>query len=214
MSTKNLYKAIINVMKAVKNIDKSMTVGTGNSSYKGVADKDVKYQIGKAMEENGLAMIPIEVNSNLTIERWEETSQYGNSAPQTKNKQQVFTEVTTKYLLIHESGESMEVVGYGHGVDSQDKAAGKATTYALKYALLYTFMVPTGEILDTDTHHSDAIDTPPKKIPQVKLLKHGSKQWEQLTTRVSKGETITKEELKKYFDLKEVEKELETLNIF
>ncbi len=198
-------------MKAVKNIDKSMTVGTGTNSYKGVADKDVKYQIGKAMEENGLAMIPIEVKPTLQIERWEETNQYG-----TKNKQQIFTEVTTKYLLIHESGESIEVVGYGHGVDTQDKAAGKATTYALKYALLYTFMVPTGEILDTDKDHSDTIETPPAKKPEQKLriLKYGSKQWDQLTERIGKGETITKEELKKYFEITEVEKELETLNIF
>ncbi|WP_343680038.1 ERF family protein [Chryseobacterium arthrosphaerae] len=207
----NLYKAILKVMKAVKNIDKSMTVGSGSNSYKGVADKDVKYQIGKAMEENGLAMIPIEVKPTLQIERWEETNQYG-----TKNKQQIFTEVTTKYLLIHESGESIEVVGYGHGVDTQDKAAGKATTYALKYALLYTFMVPTGEILDTDKDHSDAIETPPAKKPEPKLriLKYGSKQWDQLTERIGKGETITKEELKKYFEITEVEKELETLNIF
>lgn len=207
----NLYKAIINVMKAVKNIDKSMTVGSGANSYKGVADKDVKYHIGKAMEENGLAMIPIEVKPSLQIERWEETNQFG-----TKNKQQIFTEVTTKYLLIHESGESIEVVGYGHGVDTQDKAAGKATTYALKYALLYTFMVPTGEILDSDKEHSDAIENPPAKKaePKLKILKHGSKQWDQLTERIGKGETITKDDLKKFFVISEVEKELESLNIF
>ncbi len=198
-------------MKAVKNIDKSMTVGSGANSYKGVADKDVKYQIGKAMEENGLAMIPIEVKPTLQIDRWEETSQYG-----TKNKQQIFTEVITKYLLIHESGESIEVVGYGHGVDTQDKAAGKATTYALKYALLYTFMVPTGEILDTDKDHSDTIDTPPAKKAEAKLkiLKYGSKQWDQLTEKIGKGENITKEDLKKYFEISEVENELESLNIF
>lgn len=53
-----------------------------------------------------------------------------------------------------------------------------------------------------------------KTLPQLKLLKHGTKAWDQLTERVSKGETITKEELKKFFDIKEVEKELETLNIF
>ncbi|WP_312900232.1 ERF family protein [Chryseobacterium taichungense] len=207
----NLYKAILKVMKAVKNIDKSMTVGSGANSYKGVADKDVKYQIGKAMEENGLAMIPIEVKPTLQIDRWEETSQYG-----TKNKQQIFTEVITKYLLIHESGESIEVVGYGHGVDTQDKAAGKATTYALKYALLYTFMVPTGEILDTDKDHSDTIDTPPAKKAEAKLkiLKYGSKQWDQLTEKIGKGENITKEDLKKYFEISEVENELESLNIF
>lgn len=54
----------------------------------------------------------------------------------------------------------------------------------------------------------------PIKQPEIKILKYGSKLWEQLTTRVSNGENITKQELKKYFDLQEVEKELESLNIF
>lgn len=154
----NLAKAVIAVMKAVKGIDKSMTVGTGSNSYKGVADKDVKLAIGDAMEKNGLCLLPIEVDAKTQVDRWEETNQYG-----TKMKQNVFVEATTKYLLLHESGESQVIAGYGNGVDSQDKAAGKATTYALKYALLYTFMVPTGKIDDADNTHSEAIETPQTK---------------------------------------------------
>jgi len=46
-------------------------------------------------------------------------------------------------------------------VDSQDKGAGKATTYALKYALLYTFLIPTGKIDDADNSHSDETPAPP-----------------------------------------------------
>ena len=153
-----LINAVINVMKEVKNIEKNLNVGEGRSSYKGVADKDVKHQIGESMSRNGLAILPIEIQPKTTVERWTEETNYGPKA-----KQSVFTEVLTKYLLIHESGESMEIVGYGHGVDSQDKSAGKATTYALKYALLYAFMVPTGSIDDADTSHSETQSTPVKK---------------------------------------------------
>ncbi|GEN74117.1 ERF family protein [Chryseobacterium lathyri] len=214
-----LYKAIINVMKSVKNIDKSLDVGTGNTAYKGVADKDVKSIIGKAMEDNGLAILPISISPNVRIERWEETTHY-QGKPQTKMKQSVFTEVSTKYLLIHESGECIEIEGYGHGVDSQDKSAGKATTYALKYALLYTFMVPTGTIDDADNKHSDNLETPPvtpvnkTTPPPLKILKVGSKAWQGLIEKTGKGETVTREELRKFFDLKEVEQDLESLNIF
>jgi hypothetical protein len=145
-----LAQAIVNVMKEVKSIEKNLSVGDGRSAYKGVADKDVKHQIGEAMSRNGLCILPISIDSKVSIERWVEETNYGP-----KNKQSVFTEVSTKYLLLHESGEDMEIVGYGHGVDSQDKSAGKATTYALKYALLYAFMVPTGTIDDAETKHSD-----------------------------------------------------------
>jgi len=155
---KNISKAIIEVMKAVKSIGKNSNVGAGTrSSYKGVQDKDVKQAYQKAMIENGLVILPIEVNDELHINRW--TDNYG------KAKQSVFCSVKTKYLLLHTSGESQEIAGYGHGVDSQDKAAGKATTYAMKYALLYTFMTPTGDIDDTDNTHSEEHDTPDTRKP-------------------------------------------------
>lgn len=147
----NLAQAICQVMQEVKSIEKNLTVGEGKASYKGVADKDVKHLIGEAMTRAGLVILPIEIQPTVKVERWTEDSIYGP-----KVKQSVFTEVKTKYLLLHESGQSQEIVGYGHGVDSQDKSAVKATTYALKYALLYAFMVPTGTIDDSDTTHSDS----------------------------------------------------------
>jgi len=162
-----LHKAMVNVMKAVKNIDKSMTIGTGNHSYKGISDKDVKFILGNAMSENGITCVPIDYDVKTQIDRWEETSQYG-----AKQKQSVFTEVNAKYLITHSaSGESQVIAGYGHGVDSQDKSAGKATTYALKNALLYAFLVPTGAIDDTDNTHSKDIQTPkPQKRTDAEIM--------------------------------------------
>jgi hypothetical protein len=160
-----LHESIINVMKAVKNIDKSMTVGSGQNSYKGVADKDVKYIIGSAMAENNLTCLPIDIQPKVQIDRWEASETY-NGNTQLKQKQSVFTEVIAKFLITHSfTGESLTIVGYGHGVDAQDKSAGKATTYALKNALLYSFLVPTGAIDDTDKTHSSAIEVPQKPKP-------------------------------------------------
>jgi len=182
---KNLATAILNVMKEVKGIDKSMTVGTGNSSYKGVPDQEVKKIIGESMAKNGLTVLPIDVDAKTQIDRWEETNQYG-----TKQKQSIFTEVKTKYLLLHESGESMELSGYGHGVDSQDKGAGKATTYALKYTLLYLFLVPTGKIDDSDNDHSDNKEVPKTQPPVKKLpeMKTGTVAFDSAKLKLSTGE--------------------------
>lgn len=152
---KEITKAILAVMTEVRSIDKTADVGTGGSSYKRVSDKVVKEVLQPAMVKNGLAIVPTAVEAKATTERWTETTQYGE-----KQKQSTLTEVTTKYLLVHESGESIELAGYGQGVDSQDKGAGKATTYALKYALLYTFLIPTGKIDDADDTHSDDIEVP------------------------------------------------------
>ena len=164
--TPNLAKAVIAVMKAVKGIEKSMTVGDGRMQYQGVPDYEVKKIIGAAMEANGLCILPIGIEAKSHVERWEEPDYQGKI----KQKQSVFTEAITKYLLLHESGESIELAGLGHGVDSQDKGAGKATTYALKYALLYTFLVPTGKIDDSDNVHSDNIPPPPPPPQPKKIL--------------------------------------------
>lgn len=158
-NTTNIVKAILAVMQEVKNIDKAMTVGSGQSAYKGVADKDVKNIVGGAMAKHGLVALPISVDPTTKVERWEQDETW-NGQTTRKVKQSVFTEVKTRYLLMHESGESIEIEGIGHGVDPQDKAAGKATTYALKNALLYSFLVPTGHIDDTDATHSENIATP------------------------------------------------------
>jgi hypothetical protein len=179
-STKNITKAIISVMKEVKGIDKSMTVGIGTNSYKGVSDQDVKVEMGKAMEKHGLCLVPTDIEPLHQIDRWTESTNYGD-----KQKQSVFTSVKTKYLLMHESGEWIELSGYGHGVDTQDKAAGKATTYALKYTLLYTFLVPTGKIDDADTQASDDLPTPAASEQTTKItIKQAEKQNEEIKKAV------------------------------
>lgn len=140
-------------MAAVRGIEKNAKVGEGKTSYKGVLDMDVKDAIGEAMVKSGLAIFPVNIDEEVEVRTWTDQDN--------KPKQQVMVKVKTTYMLAHESGEWVEIVGYGHGVDSQDKAAGKATTYALKYALLYQFMVATGKIDDADNTHSDDIPKTP-----------------------------------------------------
>jgi hypothetical protein len=196
---KNLATAILNVMKDVKGIDKSMTVGTGNSSYKGVPDQEVKKIIGESMAKNGLTILPVGIEPTTKIERWEEETFFNGKSNGLKTKQSVFTEVKTTYLLLHESGESMELQGYGHGVDSQDKGAGKATTYALKYTLLYTFLVPTGKIDDSDNEHSENKDVPKAKEQTKKPeMKTGTAAFDSAKLKLSTGE-ITMEDVEARF---------------
>lgn len=164
---KTWIAAVLQVMSEVRNIEKNANVGAGANGYKGVKDLDVKYALSGAMIRAGLVIYPKEINADLAITRWEETSKgFGVNAPDVvKQKASYFTEVKPKFIIEHISGESREIEGYGHGVDSQDKSAGKAMTYAQKYALLQSFMVATGTIDDADATHSDDIPTSEKTLP-------------------------------------------------
>ena len=186
---KNLALAIIAVMKAVKGVEKNTTVGSGKFAYKGVNDKDVKEAYRGAMIENGLVILPVKVEENLRIDTWRD--QYD------KNKMSVFCSVTTEYLLLHTSGESQIITGLGHGQDPMDKAAGKATTYAMKYALLYTFMTPVGAIDDTDNEHSQEKEAPILKQP-IKNAAHATKL---IAHAVEKG--LTHKDLAIHFECSE-----------
>lgn len=211
---KNLAKAVLEVMKDVDGIEKNSTIGSGNYSYQGVNDSDVKKIIGESMSNHGLCLLPIDVESKTRVDRWEETYQ-GNS----KQKQSIFTEVKTKYLLLHESGESQELCGYGHGVDSQDKSAGKATTYALKYTLLYAFLTPTGKIDDADTTHSNDAIVPVKKPNNSsnndkpwlnkmdKEKKNFTKEWLNVVDGINKRTITSVSDVRKHY---KISKELET----
>lgn len=163
---KQLAKAILSVMKEVKGMEKNSRVGKGGSAYNGTKDQDVKEVFNEALSKNGLCIMPIDIQETTHIDRWEGVDPWSKSTPKdNKMYQSVFTKATVKYLLLHESGDSQELVGYGHGVDPQDKGAGKATTYALKNLLLYTFMTPVGKIEDPDSTHSNDIKVPVTKTP-------------------------------------------------
>lgn len=187
----NLAKAVIAVMKEVKGMEKNSRVGTGNNAYDGTKYSDIADKFNEAMSDNGLVILPIGIEDSTQIDRWEEELTWNGQA-QVKQKQSVFTKVITKYLLLHTSGESQILTGYGHGVDSQDKSAGKATTYALKNLLLYTFLTPVGKMDDTDKTHSYDIKVPEKEVKK------------DLTSQIaiqSAEKKVSLEDLKKYFNV-------------
>jgi hypothetical protein len=194
----NIAKAIIAVMKEVKGMEKNSKVGEGKMQYNGTKDQDVKEVFNDAMTKNGLCILPISIEPKIQIDRWTEETQYG-----LKPKQSITTEVNTKYLLLHESGESVHLAGYGQGIDSQDKGAGKATTYALKNCLLYTFLTPVGKIDDTDTTHSEQIKTPPlkKEYGPNDLPWISDKQVETMVERIKLGEQGIIEKAKAAFKI-------------
>ena len=165
---KSISKALIKVQQTVQNLEKNSRVGRGFNAYDGTKMFDVMQAFNSAMSDNGLNILTIDVQDDIRIERWEDSGRI---------RQQIFCSVKTKYLLLHTSGETLELCGYGHGIDSQDKASSKALTYALKNTLINTFLTPVGKIEDTDSTHSDDIPVPQpkataKKLPSLPVQKY------------------------------------------
>lgn len=164
-----LLQAILNVMSEVEYLQKDDTVGTGASSYKGISDEKVKFSLRNSMMKNGLFCLPLAIEKETRVDRWEEMDAYKKDV--VKTKQQIFSDIVFTFRIYHISGAYIDGQSSGHGVDSQDKAVGKSMTYAMKYFLLNLFMIPTG--LDSDKIHSDSYDIAPteeKKKVETKVV--------------------------------------------
>jgi hypothetical protein len=72
-------------------------------------------------------------------------------------KQALLTLRFTWTLTDGESGETISFQSIGTGADSGDKAAYKAATGALKYALLTGFLIPTGDDPEADVKTDDEV---------------------------------------------------------
>lgn len=172
----SIYKKIQAISAEIKTIEKDLTVSTGtDKSYKAVSDFAVIQAVKKYEQKHGILSIPknVELVSYNEIKAIKK-DKYG--------EREIITHSFVVKLIMEvvdiETGESIEVTMHSQGLDNGDKAFGKASTYARKYALLNLYKIGTGEDPDQDaseTLENELIDN--KKI-QVEnfLLKNTSYQ--------------------------------------
>lgn len=147
-----IYEKILAVMQAVEYLQKDKMVETGNGrGYKAITDEKVLSAIRPAMIAVGLIMLPIKMEQQRT----DETVQAYDAKGRPVEKINRITTVNATYRIINTENpaEFVDIVSAGTGVDTQDKGVGKAMTYAKKYAILNSFLIPSGE--DTDQISSD-----------------------------------------------------------
>lgn len=161
---KALAMKIYNVMSKTKALQKATVVGKGTKGeYKAVGEAEVLNEIKPLLLAEKLIIIPVDGDIE---EKVDSVIQYSKDATR------IITQLKVKFMIVDaETGESIEIVGFGNGADSQDKGSGKAFTYAYKTALSKTFMLFSGE--DTDNHHSDDIgggEEPEAKVTTQSLI--------------------------------------------
>lgn len=150
-----LAMKIFNVMDESEGIEKNMTVGSGNNSYSAISEKAVLNAIKPLLKKYKLIIIPIEVDISERLDTYQ-TSNTFKGVTTINDKARLMTQLKTKWKIIDaETGEFEILSSPGNGADTQDKASGKAWTYAYKAVLQKTFMLFSGE--DTDNTHSDDI---------------------------------------------------------
>lgn len=144
----NIFEKIQAVSNEVRNVEKNLVVGTGNSSYKAVGDLDVVMKVKEA--ETKFRVVSIPVRQELV--KSEIVRVVGNNGYEKLTYSDI-VKMTVKIVNLDNTSEAIEVESFGRGLDAGDKGFGKASTYARKYALLNAYKIATGE--DPDANKSE-----------------------------------------------------------
>ena len=144
----NLHERILQVMKAVSYIQKESKRGM---QYSVVSHDAVTAKLRPAIVEAGIVYYPVDID----------LTQEGNRTQCT---------LIMRFVNAEKPEDFIDVVSAGYGIDSQDKGPGKAISYAVKYALLKTFALETGDDpdLDQQVKHEPAPAPKPKEHPAPK----------------------------------------------
>lgn len=137
--SKNLHQRLAEAMAKVTYIQKEKKQGM---RYSIVSHDSVTAKARPALLEAGVIYYPIRCD----------TSQTGNRTE---------ARMVIRFANIDEPSDSIDVESFGYGIDDQDKGPGKAMSYAVKYALLKTLGLETGDDPDLDqdvTYKDPAID--------------------------------------------------------
>jgi hypothetical protein len=135
---KNIYQRIHAIMANIDYIQKGPKKAAGMYTY--VSHDAVSEAIHPLLVKHGVVVIP----------SVKEMHQDGNRTSMV---------VTVKFVNIDNPDDCFVVESRGYGIDTGDKGPGKCMSYAVKYALLKTFCLETGD----DPDHDQQVKFEPSK---------------------------------------------------
>ena len=189
----SVWEKVYAVSAEIGKVQMTLDVDTGKSTYKAISINDVVDSLTPLLTKYRLVVVPREKE---IIEQYQitTTTKYGE-------KQQFYVRMKASYLVVNidKPNEQILTCGYGDGIDSGDKATGKAITYARKYALIDVFNLSKGD--DPDKEASQEYKLSQATVEQVdKILNlYTDKEISSMLKRMKKPSlaSITSEEADK-----------------
>ena len=139
----NIYEKLAAITAELNAVAKNLKVGEGRSSYKAVGEADVLAAVKPLEAKYNVYSYPCArriVDSDVIT-----TKRTYNGQESETSKFYMRVETNYRFVNTENPEETVEITTYGDGVDSGDKAPGKAMTYGDKYALLKAYKIITGD---------------------------------------------------------------------
>lgn len=194
----NIYQKMSAITSDLKRVAKNLNVGLGKASYKAVGEADILDAVKPLEEKYHIYSYPLEriIEDSGIMEN--ERIDYNTKQPIKSNQLYMRIRTIYRFVNIDNPDERIDIHTYGDGVDTQDKAPGKAMTYADKYALMKAYKITTGD--DPDQNASDELkninktaNTHPANIGKLSV------EWQSLRTKMTAlGIDFRSEEVKQW----------------
>lgn len=191
----NIYEKMSLITTEMAVIEKNLKVAVNaKNSYKAVSERDVLDNVKPLEAKYRVYSYPLsrEIIDKDTLVK--ETEYNGNI---TKTNT-LFMRLNTTYRFANmdKPDEYIDINTYGDGLDTGDKAPGKAMTYADKYALMKAYKISTGDDPDKDA-------SPEQGYRKTKTIRKGDEEINLDITKdfmelLNKTETDIDELLKHY----------------
>lgn len=146
METKKIYEQMVKVMEEIGAVKKNKSITGSGPNYKFRGIDDFINAVHPALITHKVFITPI------VISREEKLVDVIRKNGDTAVDKHVNLKV--KYIFYTTDGSSIETEAVGEGIDTGDKATGKAYSMAYKYNLIQTFAVPTEDMEEGDSYPS------------------------------------------------------------
>jgi len=140
IKTLNIYEKLSKITAEMGVVEKGLKVQVNKTaSYNAVSERDILDTIKPLEEKYKVYSYPIkrEVIDRDTLTK---ESEYNGSITKT-NTLFMRLETTYRFVNLDKIDEFIDIITYGDGLDTGDKAPGKAMTYADKYALMKAYKI-------------------------------------------------------------------------
>ena len=156
----SIYEKMQKITEEMGVIQKNLSIQAGSNKYKAVSERDILDNV-KPLEANyRIYSYPFERNilqSDILVKETE----YQGKATKT-NSLFMRIEAIYRFVNIDMPEQYIDIKSYADGIDTGDKATGKAMTYADKYALMKAYKISTGDDPDKDPSPENGYAKKPK----------------------------------------------------
>ena len=145
----NIYEKMMLITEEIGVVEKGLIVPINKTnSYKAVSERDVLDAVKPIERKYRVYSYPVkreEIDKDILVKETE----YNGNVTKTNT---LFMRIDTTYRFVNIDNPSdfIETTVYGDGLDTGDKAPGKAMTYADKYALMKAYKLSTGDDPDKE----------------------------------------------------------------